>query len=83
MKIEEDKEAIGGFLGRNKSSKQKNPLITLARRSKGKEFSAAFLFFASSSLVRALQVKIYAGVYVAAPFYSLLTAVLTTVRTLN
>lgn len=42
MKIEGDKEAIDGILGRNKkSSKQQIPIITLAWKSKGKEFSAA------------------------------------------
>ena len=68
---------------RKAERKKKLLIITFARRSKGKWFSAAFLFFSSSSSVRVLKVAIYAGSYGAAHFSSPLTAVLTTVRTLN
>ena len=74
------------WFSRKKKEEQKEKkllIITFACRSKGKGFSAAFLFFSSSSFVRVLQVAIYAGGYGAAPFSSPLTAVLTTVRTLN
>ena len=82
---EEDEEAIGGFLGRNKksSNKKKLPIITFTWRSKRKGFFGASPFIASSSFVRVLQEAIYAEVYGAALFSSPLTAVLTTVRTLN
>ena len=58
-----------------RAERKKLLIITFAWRSKGKGFSAAFLFFSSSSFVRVLPVAIYAGGYGAAPFSSPITAV--------
>ena len=62
-----------------KKTSDNNIRLTVKR----KRIFAAFLFFASSSFVRVLQVAIYARVYNAKPFSSPLTTALTTVRTLN
>ena len=85
QKEQDEEKTIGDVQSEEmrRAAIKKLPIITFAWRSKGEGLSAAILFFASSSFVRVLQPAIYAGVYAAAPFSSLLTAALTTVRTLN